>query len=152
MPPDCWSTEPTVRCWQATRRSFGWAWIWQSAPFGLTHRGATWLISLAIAHRVEAELHLALGDPTAALADSQEALRDQGVGRYAVEKFHFTHARVLLANGRQTEAEEYLRRAHERVPLVAEQTDDAELRLSWLEDVRVNREIIADWERLHQTG
>ena len=27
---------------------------------GLMHRGATWLISLAIAHRVAAELHLAL--------------------------------------------------------------------------------------------
>ena len=86
------------------------------------------------------------------MADSQEALRDLGVCCYAIEKFHFTHSRALLANGRLAEAEEYLRRAHERVLLVAEQTDDAELRRSWLEDVRINREIIADWERLHQTG
>ena len=78
-------------------------------------------------------------------------MRDLGVGRYAIEKFYFTHSRALLANGQPAEAEEYLRRAHERVRLVAEQTDDAELRRSWLEDVRTNREIIADWERLHQT-
>ena len=118
---------------------------------GLMHRGATWLISLAIAHRVAAELHLALGDPTAALADSQEALRDQGVGRYTIEKFYFTHSRALLASGQPAEAAEYLRRAYERVRLVAEQTDDPELRRSWLEDVRTNREIIADWARLHRT-
>jgi tetratricopeptide (TPR) repeat protein len=118
---------------------------------GLMHRGATWLISLAIAHRVAAELYLALADPDAALAASQEALRDLGVGRYAAEKFYFTHSRALLASGRQAEAEEYLRRAYERVRLVAGQTDDPELRRSWLEDVRTNREIIADWERLHQT-
>ena len=117
---------------------------------GLMHRGATWLIELAIAHRVAAELHLALGDPGAALADSQEALRDQGVGRYAVERFFFTHSRALLANGRQAEAEDFLRRAHERVLLVAGQTDDPELRRSWLEDVKTNRAIIADWERLHR--
>ena len=78
-------------------------------------------------------------------------MRDQGVGRYAIEKFFFTHSRALLANGRQAEAEDFLRRAHERVLLVAEQTDDAELRRSWLEDVQTNREIIADWERLHRT-
>ena len=117
----------------------------------LIHRGATWLIELAIAHRVAAELYLALADPAAALAASQEALRDLGVGRYAAEKFYFTHSRALLASGQPAEAKEYLRRAYERVRLVAGQTDAPELRRSWLEDVRTNRAIIVDWERLHRT-
>ena len=116
----------------------------------LIHRGATWLIELAVAHRVAAELHLALNNPAAALAHAQEALHDLGVGRYAAEQFFFTHARALLANGQQVEAEDYLRQAYERVLLVAEQMEDAELRRSWLEDVRVNREIIARWERASQ--
>ena len=119
---------------------------------GLMHRGATWLINLAIAHRVAAELHLTLGDPDAALTDSQEALRDLEVGHYAAEKFFFTHSRALLANGQQAEAEEYLHRAYERVLLVAEQTDDSELRRSWLEDVRTNREITARWEAAYQAA
>jgi hypothetical protein len=118
----------------------------------LIHRGATWLIELAIAHRVAAELHLALADPAAALADSEEALRDLGVGRYTAEAFFFTHSRALLANGQRAEAEDYLYRAYERVLLVAEQTDDAEQRRSWLEDVPGNREIIDQWEELHPTG
>ena len=118
---------------------------------GLMHRGATWLISLAIAHRVVAELHLALGDPTVALADSQEALRDQGVCRYTIEKFFFTHSRRCLPTVDRPRRRNICAELR-RVLLVAEQTDDAELRRSWLEDVRVNREIIADWERLHQTG
>ena len=95
----------------------------------------------------------ALANPiTRPFADSQEALRDLGVGRYTAEQFFFTHYRALLANGQQADAEDYLRRSYERVLQVAEQTDDAELRRSWLEDVRVNREVIAEWQRLHQTG
>jgi hypothetical protein len=53
-------------------------------------------------------------------------------------------------NGQRAEAKDYLHRANERVRLVAEQTDDPELRRSWLEDVPTNREIIARWERLNQ--
>ena len=118
----------------------------------LIHRGATWLIKLAIAHRIAAELYPALDNPAAAQANSEEALRDLGIGRYEAELFFFTHARSLLANGRQTEAENFARQAYERVFLVAEQTDDVDLRRSWLGDVRCNRAIIAQRERLNQAA
>jgi tetratricopeptide (TPR) repeat protein len=118
---------------------------------GLMHRGASWMIDLAMARRIAAELHLALGEPAAALADSQEALRDLGICRFATERFAFTHFGTLLACGRQAEADEFLRRACERVRLVADQTEDAELRRSWLEDVAVNREILARWRAVDPT-
>jgi hypothetical protein len=54
----------------------------------------------------------------------------------------------LQAAGREAEAEEPLRRAHDRVLAVANQTQDESLRHGWLESVRINREIVRAWEEL----
>ncbi len=119
---------------------------------GLMHRGATWLIKLAIAHRVVAELHLALDDPAAAQANSEEALRDLGIGPYTAEhSSSLTPARCLPTINRPRQ------RTTCAGPMSVcsswpKQTDDPELRRSWLEDVRTNREIIAQWERLNQAA
>jgi tetratricopeptide (TPR) repeat protein len=118
----------------------------------MLRKGAAWIVGLARAHRMAAELSLALGQPDAALADSAAALRAMGAIPYAAEEFLFTHSRALQAVGREAEAEEHLRWAYHRVLLVASRTEDAELQRSWLEDVRTNREIVARWERLNQAA
>lgn len=106
---------------------------------------ARWII--AHAHLFSARIHLLLGAPEAALAASTEALSvrmtDFGSSFF---NFHFTHSRALRAVGRTAEADDYLRRAYERVVLVANNTKDETLRRSWLENVRDNREIVAEWE------
>jgi hypothetical protein len=60
------------------------------------------------------------------------------------EGVFLAHSRALRAAGREAESDDYLRRAHERVMLVASKTQDETLRRGWLENVRVNREILAD--------
>jgi len=40
---------------------------------------------------------------------------------------------------------EYLQKAYDRVMIVASKTKDETLRKSWLENVRDNSEIIAEW-------
>ena len=55
-------------------------------------------------------------------------------------------ALALRALDHDTEADEHLQRAHERVMRVADKTIDPALRQSWLENVRVNREILAACE------
>ena len=59
------------------------------------------------------------------------------------EEAFFIHSWVLRALGREAEADEYLRRAYERVTLVAGKTTDPALKKSWLEKVQTNREILA---------
>jgi hypothetical protein len=55
----------------------------------------------------------------------------------------FTHSRVLRALGQEAEADEYLRRAYDRVMLVSGKTTDPALQKSWLENAQTNREILA---------
>jgi predicted ATPase len=59
------------------------------------------------------------------------------------EAYLYTHSCALRAVGREAEADEHLCRAYERVMVVADKTRDESLRLSWLEKVRINREILA---------
>ncbi len=96
---------------------------------------------------VAAQLHLALGEVDEAVTCSTKVMQlletDRNV--WWPEQRLFTHARALRAAGREAEADEYLRRAYERVMLVAEKTRDETLRRSWLENVRANREIVAEW-------
>ena len=95
----------------------------------------------------------ARGEPEAALAASTEALRvgltDFGPSFF---NFHFTHTRALRVNGRETEADDYLKQAYGHVMRVADNLNDESLRRSWLENVRDNREIVAGWERRRVTG
>ena len=104
-----------------------------------------WII--AHAHLFSARIHLLLGAPEAALAASTEALRvrrtDFGPSFF---NFHLTHTRALRANGREAEADDYLKQAHDYVMRVADNLEDESLRRSWLENGRDNREIVAEWE------
>jgi tetratricopeptide (TPR) repeat protein len=99
-------------------------------------------------HRDVARLHLALGAVEQALESSSKVMQEiETFGEeYFVEQYYLTHARVLRALGRDAEADGFLRRAYERVMLVASKTHDEVLRQSWLENVRDNREILAEWE------
>jgi hypothetical protein len=91
-------------------------------------------------------LHLSLGEVEAALAGSTEAVRLAAASpfRIALERCFFTHARILRHIGRATEADDYLRRARARLMLVADHIRDEALRRGWLENVRLNRELLAE--------
>ena len=90
-----------------------------------------------------ASVHLELGDTANALSYSTRAveLLEQRpiLWMRAPEQILYTHSRALRAAGRVDDADGYLRRAHERVMLVANSLNDEALRRSWLENVRVNR-------------
>jgi len=83
------------------------------------------------------------------LAHSNEVVRltELSPSSWSPEQYFFLHSRLLRANGRETEADEYLQKAYDLVQLVASNTKDETLRRSWLENVRDNREIVAGWER-----
>jgi tetratricopeptide (TPR) repeat protein len=63
------------------------------------------------------------------------------------EQFLFHHSRALRVNGRETEADEYLRKAYERLMMVAGNIQDDDLRCSYLEDIRGNRAIQAEFRK-----
>ncbi len=96
------------------------------------------------------QFHLALGEPEAAFSTSAEVLRLAELMPFPTtpERYFFAHSRSLRALGRGAEADEYLRKAYERVMLVAGKTRDETLRRSWLENVRDNREIVREFELL----
>jgi tetratricopeptide (TPR) repeat protein/transcriptional regulator with XRE-family HTH domain len=113
------------------------------APTG----GLWWMIGPpADALTLVALLHLSLGEVEAALAGSTEAVRLAAASpfRIALERCFFTHARILRHIGRATEADDYLRRARARLMLVADHIRDEALRRGWLENVRLNRELLAE--------
>jgi tetratricopeptide (TPR) repeat protein len=107
--------------------------------------GTEWMLELAHALDTAAQLHLALGQVEEATARSTEAMRLVATWPFVPEEYVFTHSRALRAAGREAEADDYLRRAYERVMLVADKTHDESLHRSWLENVRINREIVAHW-------
>jgi predicted ATPase len=105
---------------------------------------------LVFALLTKASLHLALIETDDSHADkalecTQKVLHlaeiDYEVG--LPEMMLHLHSSALRANGREEEADEYLRRAYERVMMVAGKKMDDDLRQCYLENVRWNREIIA---------
>jgi len=102
---------------------------------------------LTLAFMIAARLHLALSETDEALTHSTEAVRLMATLPFPPwpEISLFTHAQALRAAGRTAEADEHLRKAYERVMLVASKTQDEVLRGSWLENVRDNREIVKEW-------
>jgi tetratricopeptide (TPR) repeat protein len=107
-----------------------------------------WPEAWAWPHSEVARLYLAFGDVEQALECSNKAMEqyaDFPDGLYA-EQYFLTHARVLRALGRDDEADDYLRRAYERIVLVAGKIQDDDLRQSFLENATDHREIIAEWE------
>lgn len=103
---------------------------------------------MAFGQNYKAEILLALGQPSAALAASEISLelmeKGRATGYFLHERFWSAHARALRALGRTAEADDYLRRAQALMCEVAEKFTDPELRRSWLENVRANRHIQAD--------
>ena len=102
----------------------------------------------ANALHLAARLCLELGDFEQALTCSTEVagMLDKLPILNWPEQILFTHARALRAAGREVEAAEYLRRAYNRVMLIADSLDDETLRRSLLENVRQNRAIVAAWQ------
>jgi tetratricopeptide (TPR) repeat protein len=91
-----------------------------------------------------ARLCLVLGQIEKALKYSSEAIEIMNI----IPNFHdpevtfFAHAGALYGLGRENEAKGYLQQAYDRVMLVANNTKDEKLRQSWLQNVKVNREIL----------
>jgi hypothetical protein len=96
---------------------------------------------------------LALNAADEALTHSAEAVRlmETTPELWEMEQVLFTHARILDALRCTAEADEYLRRAYDRVMLVADKIKNEALRRSWLENIRDHREIIAAWNARHLT-
>jgi len=99
----------------------------------------------SVSYESVAALHLAIGQTDLALACSTQGLQFLALdpSLWWSEHTHFTHSRILRAFGQEAEADEYLKRAYDRIMLVAARTADPELKQSWLENVEVNREILA---------
>jgi predicted ATPase len=108
-------------------------------------RDANLVAELADGLALMAWFQLALGQNDAALASSTAAVEQAARLPIESEAVFLAHSRALQAAGREAESDDYLRRAYQRVMLVAEKTQDDALRQGWLENVRVNREIMADW-------
>jgi class 3 adenylate cyclase/tetratricopeptide (TPR) repeat protein len=94
-----------------------------------------------------ARLYLILERPSAGLKYAEEALDVIALlpGPTKSEIKYSTLANILYALDRNDEAAGYLTKAYDRVMLVANNTQDEALRKSWLENVRINRQIIADY-------
>ena len=121
-------------------------------------RGTAATDDLAGALHVAAQLHLALSEweasqdqvgaasehLDAALACSTEVMRLVAAWPAQPEAYLYIHSRALRAVGRKAEADDHLRQAYERVMRVAGLTKDESLRHSWLENIGVNRQIVAD--------
>lgn len=60
------------------------------------------------------------------------------------EQILYTHARALRLNNQIDAADQYLQRAYERLCCVHNSLNNPEYRRTWLEDVRPNRQLVAD--------
>ena len=96
---------------------------------------------------VSARLHLALGEPEAAHEVSVQAMQllESNPWLPMPQAHLFTHFLALRALEREGEAGEHIQRAYERVMSVAGKLTDEPLHRSWLQNVRVNREILGHW-------
>lgn len=125
----------------------------------LTGASGSWVDVLGEALCTSAHLHLALsaGDDVPAhkaLSRTRRVLElAEGSPEVAPpEEMYFVHARALEATGEVEEAQDHLRRAYERVMLVAGQIQDASMHTSWLEHVPENRTIVAAWKARTRAG
>lgn len=93
---------------------------------------------------VAARLHLQLDELNAALECSNEVLRLAAdlPANIHPERYDFTHSQILRRLGRDAEAGDFLRRAYERVTLVAHNLHDPDLRRGWLEQAWLNPQIL----------
>jgi len=98
----------------------------------------------------QAMAHLALGRLAQALSLSEQAvaLAGQASAEDFSQELLFNHARVLRANGQTEAARRYLDQAHAELMNKAARIRDPRLKRSFLENVHVNREILAAFEAI----
>jgi predicted ATPase len=106
---------------------------------------SAWDYALGHALVVQAQLQLALGNADAALVDTSAALALAQAWPGVPERLLYVHALTLRASGRLLEARDYLGQAHAHIQQTAAQIADPQLRRSWLENVWLNRHVLADW-------
>jgi tetratricopeptide (TPR) repeat protein len=111
-------------------------------------QGEAWKFLRVDVQQTAAWVHLLLGDAQAALVDlvGVRAVRD--IIPIPAEAYLLLSAQVLRAAGRDAESRAFLQQAYERVTQVAARFADEALRQSWLENVRANRAIVAEWRAL----
>jgi serine/threonine protein kinase/tetratricopeptide (TPR) repeat protein len=109
--------------------------------------GPQWEYDCSDMQFVAARLHLALGQTAEALSLTEQAIRLFDRFPIPEESLFFIHSRALRAAGRADEANQYLRRAYDRLAQVAGNLKNPEFRRSLLEDMSDHREILMDWAR-----
>lgn len=67
-----------------------------------------------------------------------------GSGEYPTQDIWWTYAQICRARGQQNKFQQALRRAHQLVKAKADQIKDADLRKSYLQNVRANAAIVAE--------
>jgi DNA-binding SARP family transcriptional activator/Tfp pilus assembly protein PilF len=89
--------------------------------------------------------YLGLGERAKALERSSSAVQLLEKGGHLVDShvIFFNHSRVLAANGLEGGARSYLEKAYQELMRKAGEIRDEPMRKSFLENVRVNREIVA---------
>jgi len=107
-------------------------------------------IHLIETYKEKSRAHLALSQPAEALACSRRALElvkplPEGSPNPGV---HLYHAQALRASGLEAEAREHLLRAYEQLRQQFANIPDPVLKESFLKNVGVNRQIVAEWEKL----
>lgn len=97
--------------------------------------------------------HAGLGHPALALEYSTRAVRilEEGQGFVTDEySFYFRHFQILQAQGQLEQARIYLEKAHDELRSAAAKIHEEDLRKSFVEKIRLHREIIRAWEAAQQ--
>lgn len=95
--------------------------------------------------------HLGRGELLLALEYSARSVRliEEHQGFVTDEYlFYFRHFQVLQAHGQTNQASIYLQKAYEELQSVAAKIHEQDFRKSFLENIRINREIVETWEVL----
>jgi tetratricopeptide (TPR) repeat protein len=95
---------------------------------------------------VAAALHTKLGEGEAALKYSSEAIKLTEEWSVIPEEFFIIHSNALLAAGHREEAVAYLQRAYDLMMRVADNTQEASLRRSFLERNPFSRMIVQSYQ------
>lgn len=97
-------------------------------------------------------VHLSRGELELSLECSERAIKilgaEQGIATEA-QRFYFTHYQILQANQRPDEARISLQKAYEELQRMARQIREETLRVSFLENVSINRQIVQAWRAAH---
>ena len=110
-------------------------------------RDTAWEHDLAEMLHVGALLDLALENSSQALARTTEMMKLAATLPSIPENYLLAHARALRGCGQEVEAALHLEQAYQRVIQITGKLKDPRRRKSWLERVKVNREILIDWQK-----